>query len=420
MLRVVTDDDARAEMRWALDEIVLDGAQRMLAAALETEVDAYVAGLAGERDEQGRRLVVRNGHAEARTITTAAGRIEVTAPRVNDKRVDETGERCRFRSSILPPWARKSPKVAEVLPLMYLHGMSSGDFAPALAGFFGSAAGLSASVITRLTTQWQAEQRAFAERRLDDRDFVYVWADGVHFNVRLEEERLCCLVIVGVRADGTKELVAIADGYRESTESWADLLRDLKRRGMRAPLLAVGDGALGFWGALREVFPDTRGQRCWVHKVANVVNALPKSAQPTARRMLAEIRDAEDRDHAVAAVDAFAHEYGAKWPKAVAKIVDDVEPLLAFFDYPAEHWLHLKTTNPIESTFATVRLRTKVTKGPGSRAAGLAMAFKLIEAAQDRWRAVNGPHLVALVRAGARFEKGVIVEREQHELEDVA
>ncbi len=420
MLRVVTDDDARAEMRWALDEIVLDGAQRMLAAALETEVDAYVAGLAGERDEQGRRLVVRNGHAEARTITTAAGRIEVTAPRVNDKRVDETGERCRFRSSILPPWARKSPKVAEVLPLMYLHGMSSGDFAPALAGFFGSAAGLSASVITRLTTQWQAEQRAFAERRLDDRDFVYVWADGVHFNVRLEEERLCCLVIVGVRADGTKELVAIADGYRESTESWADLLRDLKRRGMRAPLLAVGDGALGFWGALREVFPDTRGQRCWVHKVANVVNALPKSAQPTARRMLAEIRDAEDRDHAVAAVDAFAHEYGAKWPKAVAKIIDDVEPLLAFFDYPAEHWLHLKTTNPIESTFATVRLRTKVTKGPGSRAAGLAMAFKLIEAAQDRWRAVNGPHLVALVRAGARFEKGVIVEREQHELEDVA
>jgi transposase-like protein len=420
MLRVVTDDDARAEMRWALDEIVLDGAQRMLAAALETEVDAYVAGLAGERDEQGRRLVVRNGHAEARTITTAAGRIEVTAPRVNDKRVDETGERCRFRSSILPPWARKSPKVAEVLPLMYLHGMSSGDFAPALAGFFGSAAGLSASVITRLTTQWQAEQRAFAERRLDDRDFVYVWADGVHFNVRLEEERLCCLVIVGVRADGTKELVAIADGYRESTESWADLLRDLKRRGMRAPLLAVGDGALGFWGALREVFPDTRGQRCWVHKVANVVNALPKSAQPTARRMLAEIRDAEDRDHAVAAVDAFAHEYGAKWPKAVAKIIDDVEPLLAFFDYPAEHWLHLKTTNPIESTFASVRLRTKVTKGPGSRAAGLAMAFKLIEAAQDRWRAVNGPHLVALVRAGARFEKGVIVEREQQDQEAAA
>jgi putative transposase len=420
MLRVVTDDDGRAEMRSALDEIVLDGARRMLAAALEAEVDAYIAGLADERDERGRRLVVRNGHAEPRTITTAAGRIDVAAPRVNDKRVDEAGQRCRFRSSILPPWARKSPKVAEVLPLMYLHGMSTGDFAPALARFFGSAAGLSASVITRLTTQWQAEARTFAERDLSERDFVYVWADGVHFNVRLEEQRLCALVIVGVRADGTKELVAISDGYRESTESWADLLRDLKRRGMRAPVLAVGDGALGFWAALGEVFPATRPQRCWVHKVANCLNALPKSAQPTARRMLAEIRDAEDRDHALRAVDAFAHEFGARWPKAVAKIVDDVEPLLAFYDFPAEHWIHLKTTNPIESTFATVRLRTKVTKGPGSRAAGLAMAFKLIEAAQDRWRAVNGPHLVALVRAGARFEKGVIVEREQQDQEAVA
>jgi transposase-like protein len=421
MLRVVTDDDARAEMRWALDEIVLEGARRMLAVALEAEVDAYVAGLADQLDEAGHRLVVRNGHAEPRTITTAAGRMEVRAPRVDDRRVDpDTGERARFRSAILPPWARRSPKVTEVLPLMYLHGMSSGDFASALEGFFGSAAGLSASVITRLTTQWQSEQRAFAERRLDDRDYVYVWADGVHFNVRLEEDRLCCLVIVGVRVDGTKELVALADGYRESTDSWADLLRDLKRRGMRAPVLAVGDGALGFWGALREVFPETRGQRCWVHKVANVLSALPKSAQPTAKRMLAEIRDAEDRDHATRAADVFAREFGAKWPKAVAKIVDDLDPLLAFYDFPAEHWIHLKTTNPIESTFATVRLRTRVTKGPGSRAAGLAMAFKLLEAAQDRWRAVNGPHLVALVRAGARFEKGVIVERDQQDQEAVA
>jgi len=420
MLSGVTDDESRGELRAALDEIVLDGARRMLAAALEAEVDAYIAALAGQCDDRGHRLVVRNGRAEPRTITTAAGPIEVTAPRVNDKRVDDDGRRCRFRSSILTPWARKSPKVTEVLPLMYLHGMSSGDFAPALAGFFGSAAGLSASVITRLTTQWQAEQRAFAERDLSDRDYVYVWADGVHFNVRLDEERLCCLVIVGVRVDGTKELVAITDGYRESTESWADLLRDLKRRGMRAPVLAVGDGALGFWGALREVFPATRAQRCWVHKVANVINALPSSVQPTARRMLAEIRDAEDRPHAVTAINAFAAEFGVKWPKAVAKIVDDAEPLLAFYDFPAEHWIHLKTTNPIESTFSTVRLRTKVTKGPGSRAAGLAMAFKLIEAAQDRWRAVNGPHLVALVRAGARFEKGVIIEREQHDQEAVA
>ncbi len=303
---------------------------------------------------------------------------------------------------------------------MYLHGMSTLNFAPALSGFFGSAAGLSASVVTRLTRAWQDETRAFAARRLDDRDYVYIWADGVHFNVRLEEDRLCALVIVGVRVDGTKELVAITDGYRESTESWADLLRDLKRRGMGAPVLAVGDGALGFWGALREVFPATRAQRCWVHKVANCLNALPKSAQPTARKMLAEIRDAEDRDHALRAIDAFASEFGVKWPKAVAKIVDDPEELLAFYDFPAEHWIHLKTTNPIESTFATVRLRTRVTKGPGSSAAGLAMAFKLIESAQDRWRAVNGPHLVALVRAGARFEKGVIIERAQQDQEAVA
>ena len=421
MLRVVADEDARAELRCALDELVLEGARRMLAAALEAEVDAYITAVAGERDERGRRLVVRNGHAEPRAITTAAGRVEVRAPRVDDRRVDEaTGERRRFRSSILPPWARKSPKVAEVLPLMYLHGMSSGDFAPALAGFFGSAAGLSASVVTRLAAQWQAEQRAFAGRDLSDRDFVYVWADGVHFNVRLEEDRLCCLVIVGARADGTKELVAITDGYRESTESWGDLLRDLRRRGMRAPVVAVGDGALGFWGALREVFPETRAQRCWVHKVANVLSALPKSAQPGARRALAEVRDAEDRQHAVQAAHAFARDYGAKWPKAVAKIVDDLDPLLTFYDFPAEHWQHLRTTNPIESTFATVRLRTKVTKGPGSRAAGLAMAFKLIEAAQDRWRALNGPHLVALVRAGARFEKGVIVERDKQDQEAAA
>jgi len=421
MLRVLTDDDARAELHVGLDEIVREGARRMLAVALEAEVDAYVVAFADERDDNGRRLVTRNGHAEARTVTTVAGGIEIEAPRVDDRRVDEaTGERQRFASVIVPPWCRKSPKVTEVLPLLYLHGMSSGDFAPALEEFFGSAAGLSPSVITRLTKQWQTDQRAFAERRLDDRDFVYVWADGIHFNVRLEEARLCALVIVGVRTDGTKELVAITDGHRESTESWADLLRDLKRRGMRAPMVAVGDGALGFWAALRTVWPETTEQRCWVHKVANCMNALPKSAQPTARRMLAEIRDAEDRAHAVTAIDAFAAEFAVKWPKAVAKIVDDAQPLLAFYDFPAEHWIHLKTTNPIESTFATVRLRTKVTKGPGSRAAGLAMAFKLIEAAEQRWRSVNAPHLVALVRAGARFEKGVMIERPNQKDQEAA
>ena len=347
MLRVVADDKTSAEMGSALDELVREGARRMLAAALEAEVDAYVSGLVDEVDENGRRLVVRNGHAESRHIVTGAGPVEVVAPRVNDRRVDEaTGERCRFRSSIIPPWARRSPKVAEVLPLMYLHGMSSKDFAPALEEFFGTAAGLSASVVTRLTAQWQDEAERFARRNLAEVDYVYVWADGVHFNVRLDEQRLCALVMVGVRADGTKELVSITDGIRESTESWADMLRDLRRRGMRAPVVAVGDGALGFWAALADVFPETRTQRCWVHKAANVLNALPKSAQPAARRALAEIRDAEDRDHALEAITAFERDYGAKWPKAVAKIVDDAQSLLTFFDFPAEHWVHLKTSKP--------------------------------------------------------------------------
>jgi putative transposase len=251
-------------------------------------------------------------------------------------------------------------------------------------------------------------------------DFVYVWADGIHFGVRLDADRVCTLVIIGVRADGKKELVALTGGHRESTESWAGLLRDAKRRGMRAPVLAVGDGALGFWAALREVFPETKEQRDWVHKAMNVLDCLPTSAQPAARKALAQIRDAEDREHAEEAVKDFAAAYGVKYPKAVAKITDDQEQLLAFFGFPAEHWVHLKTSNPIESTFATVRLRTRVTKGPGSRAAGLAMVFKLIEAASERWRYVNGPHLVALVRAGAKFEKGVLIERPDEAEDKVA
>jgi len=378
---------------------------------LEAEVDAYIEAHVDERDERDRRLVMRNGHAEPRKITTGAGPIEIEAPRVNDKRVDEaTGERMRFRSSIIPPWCRKSPKVAEVLPLMYLHGMSSGDFVPALEEFFGSAARLSSSVITRLTRQWQAERDAFMRRDLSGVDYVYVWVDGIHFNIRLEEERLCTLVVVGVRVDGTKELVALADGYRESTDSWADLLRDLRSRGMRAPVLAVGDGALGFWAALRDVWPETRTQRCWVHKVANVLAALPQSAHRTARRMLAEIRDAEDRDRALRAVHAFAHHFGGKWPKAVARSTT------------SKRCSRSTTSRP--STGSTSRPRTRSSrrsppcdsapaapKGASSRAAGLAMAFKLIESAQQRWRAVNGPHLVALVRADVIFEKGVPIER---------
>jgi transposase-like protein len=280
--------------------------------------------------------------------------------------------------------------VAAELPLLYLHGLSSGDFVPALEQFLGSAAGLSPATLTRLTVQWQADHTAFQDRDLSATDYVYVWADGVHLRIRL---------------------IAMTDGYRESSEAWAGLLRDCARRGMRAPVLAVGDGALGFWNALNEVFPDTRHQRCWVHKTANVLDALPKSAQPAAKRAIQEIYNAEDKEHAAKAVRDFERAYQAKYPKVVKRITDDEDELLAFFDFPAEHWIHLRTTNPIESTFATVRLRTKVTKGAGSRAAALAMVFKLIESAQARWRAVNAPHLVALVRAGARFERGLLVER---------
>ena len=419
MLTVVHEDQdpneagaAAGAGRSLLDEIVRDGARQMLAAALQAEVADYIARHAGEVDDNGHRLVVRNGYHAERQVMTAAGAVSVKAPRVNDKRIDpDTGTRKKFASSILPAWARKSAQVSEVLPLLYLHGLSTSDFGPALEQFLGSGAGLSPASITRLTAQWQNEAKAFAQRDLSQVDYVYLWVDGIHVKVRLEQEKLCLLVMLGVRADGRKELVALTDGYRESTESWADLLRDCRRRGMRAPVLAVGDGALGFWKALREVFPDTREQRCWFHKQSNVLAALPKSAHPGASAAMKEIIGAEDIDRAQLAITAFERDYGAKYPKAVKKITDDADVLLEYFRYPAEHWVHLRTTNPIESTFATVRLRTRVTKGPGSRAAGMAMAYKLIEAAQSRWRAVNAPQLVALVRAGALFHKGKLLER---------
>src|SRR5215470_17179593 len=289
-----------------IDEIVREGARRMLAEALAGEVDAYIAAFTAERDENGRRLVVRNGYHQTREVLTSAGAIEVTVPRVNDKRTDlVTGERKRFSSAILPPWARKTPRVSEVLPVLYLHGLSSGDFVPALGQFLGSHAGLSSSTVTRLTETWTAEAAAFMTRDLSGVDYVYLWVDGIHLGIRLGEGKLCLLVMIGVRADGRKELVALADGYRESAESWADLLRDCARRGMRAPVLAVGDGALGFWNALREVFPQTAEGRCWFHKTANVLAALPKSAHPGAKRALAEIWGAEDKSCARAAVKAF-------------------------------------------------------------------------------------------------------------------
>jgi putative transposase len=406
-LSIVVEDQDRPDLELDLDALVREGARRMLVTALKAEVDAYVAAHAEERDSEGHALVVRNGVARPRKVTTAAGELEIEAPRVNDRR-----EGSRFTSKILPPWARRSPKVTEVEPALYLRGISTRDFVPALAEFFGSEAGLSASTVQRLTVEWSRELDAFGRRDLSQVDYVYLWADGVHFNIRLEEDRLCCLVLVGVRADGRKELVAVGDGYRESEESWSEVLRDLKRRGMQAPVLAVGDGALGFWAALRDVFPETREQRCWVHKIARVLDSLPKSLQPKAKAALHEIMNAENKAAAEAAVDRFQETYGAKYPKATEKLLKDREVLLTHFAYPAEHWLHLRTTNAIESTFATVRLRTKKTKGAGSRSAGLAMAYKLLEAAQARWRCVNGAHLVALVRAGATFVDGVKVERE--------
>lgn len=389
----------------------------MLAQALEAEVDAYLDAARDQRDENGHALVVGNGRARKREVLLGAGAVEVRAPRINDRRVDEDGNRKRFKSVILPPYMRRSPKVCEVLPLLYLHGLSSGDFVPALQEFFGTQAGLSAASITRLTKQWQEERKRFMARDLSERDYVYVWVDGIHTGVRLgPDDRLCCLVMVGARLDGTKELVALTDGYRESEESWAELLRDLKKRGMRPPVLAVGDGALGFWAAVRDVFPETAHQRDWVHKTANVLDALPKSVHRRAKKAIREITEAEGRAHAVSAIEAFADEFSTKWPKAVAKIEDDKETLLAFYDFPAEHWRHLRTTNPIESTFAPVRARMDLTKGPGCREAGVAMIYKLIEAAEGRWRKLTGAHLVALVRAGAEFRNGEVVERSQEKV----
>jgi len=419
-MRSVHQHEPKCEQELALDldEIARQGARQMLAQALEAEVVAYLHAAQGERDERGHALVVRNGHARSREVVCGAGTVEVRAPRVNDRRVDETtGERKRFQSAILPPYMRRSPKVTEVLPLLYLHGLSTGDFAPALEEFFGTGAGLSPASITRLTEHWQREREAFEKRDLSAGvDYVYVWVDGIHTKVRLgQDDRLCCLVMVGVRLDGKKELVAVQDGYRESEESWAQLLRGLKQRGMRAPVLAVGDGALGFWGALRDVFPQTRSQRDWVHKTANVLDALPKSTHRRARKAIREITEAEDKAEAKKAIEEFVAEFGTKWPKAAEKITEDEEALLTFYDYPAEHWRHLRTTNPIESPFATVRARTEITKGPGSREAGVAMIFKLLEAAEGRWRRLNGYRLVPLVRAGARFVNGELVEESEEE-----
>lgn len=407
MLKVI-DNEVIGEEALSLDALAREGARRMLAAALEAEVAAYVAHHEDERDEAGHRLVVRNGKAQTRQVTCGAGTFKVQAPRVNDKRVDGQGERQRFTSRILPPYMRRSPKVAEVLPVLYLRGLSTGDFSEALPILLGEeAAGLSASNIARLTAVWEQDYKQFRHRRFEECEHVYVWADGVHFNVRLEDERLCTLVLIGARADGTKELIAIEDGYRESAESWKELLRELKRRGLPAPVVAVGDGALGFWAAVREVWPETREQRDWCHKLVNILDKLPKRLHGKAKRMLHDVMYADTRDQAEEAIETFASVFSPKHAKAVDCLVKDRDALLTFFDFPAEHWLHLRTSNPIESSFSTVRLRQRVTKGAGNRSKALTMAFKLLDMAQKRWHRLNAAHLLPDVLAGVRFVDGV-------------
>ena len=397
----ITDKTIRQEVSQTLDQIVVRGAQKMLAAALEAEVAQYIANNQHERDEDDRALVVRNGHANERAVHTGAGSVMVKTPRVNDKR-----EGKKFSSNILPPYMRKAPQLEEAIPVLYLRGLSTGDFSEALSALLGveAVAGFSASTVTRLLHVWQDQYQSWRKRPLGQ--YVYIWADGVHFNVRLEEDRLACLVVIGVRPDGTKELIALEDGYRESTESWASLLRDLKERGMEAPKLAMADGALGFWKAVREVYPETDEQRCWVHKIANVLDKLPKRIQPRAKSHLHEIMRAASQEDAKKELARFEREYGVKYPRAWTCLEKDKAALFTFFDYPEAHWIHLRTTNAIESTFATVKARTKKTKGAGSRKAGLAMAFKLMERAEKRWRKVNASHLVALVHVGVPFPNG--------------
>ena len=404
MLELITKDGqgTNQEVQQTLDELARQGARRMIAEALDMEVEEYIAKMRHLRDEQGHALVVRNGKGQERNVTLGAGAIGLQAPRVNDQR-----PAYRFSSRILPPYMRRSPRLEEALPILYLRGLSTGDFSEALPVLLGpEAAGLSATTISRLLRVWQEEYQTWRKRSLQGKDYVYIWADGVYFRVRLEEDRLACLVIIGVRADGSKEVIALEDGYRESQESWASLLRDLKRRGMPAPVLAIGDGALGFWDALRDVFPETREQRCWVHKIANVLDKLPKRLQARAKFMLHEIMQSPDRQSAKADIAHFVAEFEARYPKAVDCLVKNQETLLTFFDFPAAHWVHLRTTNPIESPFATVKTRTRRTKGAGSRKAGLALACQLILAAEQRWRRVNAPHLVALVRKGVVFKDG--------------
>jgi transposase-like protein len=390
-----------------LTSILRDGAQRLLSQAVEAEVAEWIETHRHSRDEQGHRQVVRNGYLPERTLVTGVGPVEVKQPRVLDRR--SAGEAEPFSSKILPPYLRKTKSIEELIPWLYLKGISTGDFSEALAALVGPAAqGLSASTITRLKEVWQAEFQDWSQRSLKGKEYVYVWADGVHFNIRLEEDRQCILVLLGATADGRKELIAIADGYRESEQSWKALLLDVKARGLvMDPKLATGDGALGFWKAIGQVFPTTREQRCWVHKTANVLDKLPKRLQPEAKQKLHQIWMAQTRAEADKACDLFLATYQAKYPKATECLAKDRSVLLTFYDFPAEHWIHLRTTNPIESTFATVRLRHRRTKGNGSRTACLTMVFKLMQSASKKWRLLNGSQLLPEVIAGVQFINGL-------------
>lgn len=384
----------------------------MLQAALESEVEAFLEHHAGRVDDRGRRQVVRNGHLPSREIVTGAGPLAVAQPRVRDKSADLT-ERVRFSSSILPPYLRKSKSIEELIPWLYLKGISTGDFSEALQSLIGpNASGFSANVVVRLKEQWSQEYDTWSKRDLSGKQYVDLWADGIYANVRLEDEansRQCLLVLMGATAEGVKELIAVMDGYRESKQSWRELLLDLKQRGLTIdPKLAIGDGALGFWAALREVYTKTREQRCWVHKTANVLNKMPKSVQPKAKADLHEIWQAETREMGNKAFDHFLEKYGAKYSDACECLKKDREALLTFYDFPAEHWGHLRTTNPIESTFATIRLRHRRTKGNGTRRASLTMMFKFAQAAQSKWRRLIGHQLITLLIQGRVFVDGIL------------
>lgn len=400
------------EAKSTLDKIVREGARKMLQTAIEVEVDDFLAQHADRRDDCGRRLVVRNGSLPSRELLTGAGSLAVQQPRVRDKS-PRSEDRVRFSPSVLPPYLRRSQSVDELIPWLYLKGISTGDFSEALGALLGQdAPNLSANVIVRLKDKWSQEYEDFTQRDLCQKNYVYFWADGIHVNVRLEDDanrRQCLLVLMGATSEGKKELIAVVDGYRESEQSWTELLLDLKQRGLaQAPLLAVGDGALGFWAALRKVFGETREQRCWVHKTANVLNNLPKSVQPKAKADLHEIWQAETRDVANQALDRFLEKYQAKYDAACECLSKDRDVLLTFYDFPAEHWKHLRTTNPIESTFATIRLRHRKTKGSGTRRTSLAMMFKLAHTAEKRWRRLNGHQHILHLLEGRIFIDGLL------------